>query len=425
MRLPKIHQYQGYIWARQNPRGMILDSMRTGKTFTAAMSVRGEGPGIIACPANAKFIWRDEWLLANPGTRVDVAKGRAYDFVPDADVYVINYDILPHNFDRIPYHAKYNWIITDEFHRLKNPEAKRTGAAQALIRNARIAHPLSGTPMPSRPIEWWPVLHALGVTEMDWLAFAYRYADAWPAPWAKNSFMGVDARGVSNLDELRTLLSPHFIRRTKEDVIPGYQPPEVRLISFDRPVDKRESAFTMDALQKFDNPLLSLEGLAEVLEQTALNRLPDCVDFIEDRLEEEAKVIVFYWNKSVGAALELALQQYGTVKVDGSVTQNQREHARLAFNQPGGPRVFLGNIISASEALDLSIADVSIFVQWGWVPATLLQAIDRTESMRKVGVQSTAFLLTTENSIDHYQLTKILSKSEVINAVLSTGAQLR
>lgn len=394
--------------------------MRIGKTYTAAMSVRGEGPGVILCPASAKLIWRDEWLLAHPGSKVEIVKGRSHSFSNDADAYIINYDILPGHIPNIPKHARINsWVIADEFHRLKNPQAKRTGAAQALIRSSRIAHPLSGTPMLSRPIELWPVLHALGITQLGWLQFAYRYAAAWPAPWAANHFMGVDARGASNLDELRDLLAPHFIRRTKEEVIPGYQPPEIKLISFDRPVDNRELAFTKEALQQFENPLLSLEGLSEVLEQTALKRLPDCISFIEDRLEEEEKVIVFYWNKSIGEALEKALQYYGTVRVDGSVTANNREKARLTFNQPFGPRVFLGNILSASEALDLSIASVSIFIQWGWVPATLWQAIDRTESMSKINMRSTAFLLTTENSIDHYQLNRLILKTDVINAVLN------
>lgn len=419
MRLPKLHQYQGYIWLRENPRGMCLDEMRLGKSYSALMSVKGLGPGLILCPASARGVWRDEFLIINPGARIDIARGRSHAFRPDADAYIVGYDILADNFHNIPYHAKYNWVLPDEFHRLKNPEARRTGAAQAIIRHARIAHPLSGTPIPSRPIEWWPVLHALGVTDLSWLDFAYRYAAAWAAPWATNSYGGVDARGASNLDELRALIAPHVIRRTKEQVIPGYIPPEIKLITFDRPVDKQESMFSPELLRQYENPLISIEGLAEVMKLSALKKIPDCVEFIEDRLNEVNKIIVFFWNKDIGSMLQSALAIYPSVTVTGDTTPAQRDFARKEFQSNPAVRLFFGNILSAGEALDLSAADTSVFVQTTWVPKDLLQAMQRTESMAKIGRQSIAYILTTENSLDHYQLNAMFKKMNIIDQVLS------
>jgi SWI/SNF-related matrix-associated actin-dependent regulator 1 of chromatin subfamily A len=422
MKLLKPHQYAGQLWLRANRRGICADEMRLGKSFTAAWAVQGEGAGIVGCPASAKTIWRDEFLSVNPHLKIDIVKGRAHNFMSDADVYIANYDIIPDNFDRFPRHAKYNWTIADEFHRLKNPEARRTGAMQALIRYSRIAHPLSGTPMPSRPIEWWPVLHALGVTKYDWTQFALRYCAAWQAPWAKVSDVNpyaLDARGASNVEELSALLAPHVLRRKKTQVIEGYEPPEIRLFTFDRPIDARESAFSPEVLRQFENPLLSLEGLSEVVKQSALKKLPDCAEFIADRLNEEHKIIVFIYHHEVLELLQSMLTDYPFVSVTGKSSQKQRDDARRLFREDPQIRIFYGNILAAGEALDLSVADCSIFVQTTWVPKDLLQAIERTESMAKIGRRSSCYVLTTENSIDHYMVNTLFKKMNVIDAVLS------
>lgn len=425
MDFPKVmrpHQYAGELWLRANRKGICADSMRLGKSFTAAWAVQGEGAGIVGCPASAKTIWRDEFLSVNPNLKIDIVKGRSHSFQPDADVYIANYDIIPDNFERFPRHAKGNWTIADEFHRLKNPEARRTGAMQALIRNSRIAHPLSGTPMPSRPIEWWPILNALGVTKLDWTGFASRYCGAWPAPWGKASDINpyaLDARGATNLGELSSLLAPHVLRRTKTQVIDGYVAPEIRLFTFDRPKDARESDFTPEVLRQFENPLLSLEGLSEVVKQSALKRVPDCAEFIEDRLNEEPKIIVFVYHHEVLELLQSMLTEYPSVTVTGRTGANQRDEARRRFREEPEVRIFYGNILAAGEALDLSVADCSIFVQVTWVPKDLLQAIERTESMAKVGRRSSCYVLTTENSIDHYMVNTLFKKMNVINQVLS------
>jgi SWI/SNF-related matrix-associated actin-dependent regulator of chromatin subfamily A-like protein 1 len=419
LKLLKPHQYAGQLWLRAHRRGICADEMRLGKSFTAAWAVANEGAGIVGCPASAKTIWRDEFLSVNPDLKIDIVKGRSHSFMSDADVYIANYDIVPDNFGKFPAHAKGNWVIADEFHYLKNFEARRTGAMQALIRNSRIAHPLSGTPMPSRPVEWWPILNALGITTLEWPAFAVRYCAAWPAPWASDKPYGLDASGASNLEELSALLAPHVLRRTKRQVIKGYVAPEIRLFTFDRPKDSRESAFTPEVLRQFDNPLLSLEGLSEVVKQSALKRVPDCAEFIANRLNEEPKIIVFAYHHEVLELLQSMLTEFPSVTVTGRTPQGQRDIARKVFREDPAVRIFYGNILAAGDAWDGSVADCSIFVQVTWVPKDLQQAVERTESMAKTGRRSSCYVLTTENSIDHYMVNRLFEKMNVIQKVLS------
>ena len=124
---------------------------------------------------------------------------------------------------------------------------------------------LSGTPIPNRPIELWPILHGLGIYRGGWFDFAARYARLFSAPW------GMDASGASNLPELKALMLPHVLRRKKENIFKDYKEPQVSLITFDLPNDKREQSFDADALMANPNALLAFEGLAEIMREVGLD----------------------------------------------------------------------------------------------------------------------------------------------------------
>lgn len=51
--------------------------------------------------------------------------------------------------------ARFGVVICDESHQLKNKDAQRTQAVGRLVRGARVAMLLTGTPLLSRPIEAW------------------------------------------------------------------------------------------------------------------------------------------------------------------------------------------------------------------------------------------------------------------------------
>jgi len=418
VKLPQAHQYSGYQWLRDHPKGLCADDMRLGKTLTATLSVHDKGPGVIACPASAKLIWRDHFRELNPRVKINILYGRSAHIIEDADVYITNYDILGDNLVRIPKRARYNWFLPDEFHMLGNPMARRTGAAQHLARHSLICHPLSGTPMPNRPIEWWPMLNALDITSMNYPTFAKRYAAAWHAPWSKDKPYGLDVRGASNLAELHDLTAPHILRRMKSQIIEGYKSPEIALITFDRPVDSRESGFNREVLRQTENPLLSIEGLSEVLKESALRKLPDCIEFIENRLQEEQKIIVFSYHHEVIDALQLRLAAYPSVQVTGHNTTEQKYALAAHFRSDPDCRLFFGNIVSAGQSIDLSVADTIICVETTFVPWHFRQAIERTESVFKTGRAASVYVLTTENSIDHFLLERIFSKEHVISQVV-------
>ena len=111
-------------------------------------------------------------------------------------------------------------IICDESQCLKSRAALRTKAMLPLLKAARRAMLLSGTPALSRPVELFTQLHALDAKAFPaFKAFAHRYCDA------KQGRYGLDASGCSHLSELHTVLFASVaLRRLKRDVPPPPNP---------------------------------------------------------------------------------------------------------------------------------------------------------------------------------------------------------
>ena len=410
------HQIEGAEWLDDHPKAILADEMRLGKTRTTLLSLLKYGRLVIICPSSAKSVWRDEIHELDRSRVVDTVQGRSHEFRKDADVLIVNYDVLCDHLSarRFPRRWLGCALAVDECHRAKSMEAKRTRATQFFVENAARAVCLSGTPMPSRTAELYPVLSAVGAIRMDQTAFERRYSAAWKAPW------GWDARGASNLDELRDTLRPYLLRRTKQQVFGRYVPYESRIITFDREPDARESEFVLSALSARDNPLISISGLSEVVKESGLRKVPDAIEFIEDRIRESetGKVCVFFWHKEVGQALARGLSRHKPLFITGDSNHTFRASVRARFRLDEHA-IAGGNILAAGEAIDLSIADTSIFVETSWVSKDIRQAAERTESMAKLGQQSTAYFLTLENSLDHHMLRRVLEKETIIDHVVT------
>jgi SWI/SNF-related matrix-associated actin-dependent regulator 1 of chromatin subfamily A len=321
-------------------------------------------------------------------------------------VVIINYDLLQY-FNN----AGYQTLVLDECHRIKNPLAKRTASASLLMKQIDRVYALSGTPIPNRPVELWPILHGLGIYRGGWYDFAARYAKMWRAPW------GLDVSGSSNIPELKAMMKPHVLRRKKEDVFKDYQDPQVSLITFDLPNDKREQEFDADALVANPNALLAFEGLAEIMKEAGMRKVDAAAEFIDDLLNAGEPVVVFAHHKDVVAALQSELKTHKPVIVVGDTPRAQRDKAIADF-QAGQVKCFIGNIASCSEGVDLSAADTIVFVECTWSTSALEQASSRVENITKNGLRPMIYILTIRASLDHNVLSKILQKQNIINQII-------
>ena len=410
------HQEQSRDFLLTRKRAILADAPRVGKTIPTAAAAIEHLPALVVCPAVVKPGWVKAFAaLGHSATEV---QGRtAAKAVQATGIVVINYDLLP---DML---ALKGWatVVLDESHRLKTPTAKRTKAALKLMKNTPRVYALSGTPIPNRPIELWPLLHGLGIYKRSWLEFAHRYCKAWIPPWG-----GLDVSGASNLPELKARLKPHVLRRKREDVFTGYQKPVVSLVELDLPNDKREKAFDANAIAEAvacnPNAVLAIEGLSEIMREGGERKAPHAADFIRARIEQEPTepLVVFAWHKSVVAMLSEALTQdppISHVCVTGATSASAKQQAIADF-QAGKVQVILGNISSISEGVDLSRANTVIFAESTWQTSALEQASARVENLTKAGQAPLIYLLTIRSSLDSIVLSKVLKKSGIIEQII-------
>jgi SWI/SNF-related matrix-associated actin-dependent regulator 1 of chromatin subfamily A len=325
-----------------------------------------------------------------------------------AGVTIVNYDIL----SSVTAITGIKTVVFDEFHRLGNPKAIRTKAAMLMMKKVPRIYALSGTPMKNRPAELWPILHGLGIYRGGWFDFVYRYCKAWNPPWG-----GLDVSGASNIPELKALVKPHMLRRKKEDIFMDYKQPQVSLVTFDLPIDKREQQFDADALVANPNALMAFEGLAEIMREAGMRKIKAASEFISDLLQSGEPVVVFAHHKDVVKGLVEELKDHKPVVVVGDTPATKRTENIAAF-QSGQTKVIVGNIAAMSEGVDLSAADIIVFVECTWSTSALEQASSRVENINKSGVKPVIYLLTIRASLDHNVLAKVLKKQNIVNQII-------
>jgi SWI/SNF-related matrix-associated actin-dependent regulator of chromatin subfamily A-like protein 1 len=403
------HQELAVDFLLTRKRCILADQPRLGKTFPTVMASAQHLPVLVVCPAIVKTVWQTAFKKC-AGLDSTVVTGRAGAMkLPKIDVVIINYDLI--QYVPVEEFERFKTLVLDESHRIKNPEAKRTKAALWAMEKIPRVYALSGTPIPNRPIELWPLLKGLGIYRGGYYDFAARYAKMWNAPW------GLDVSRASNLPELKALMKPNVLRRKKEDVFKDYKQPQVSLITFDLPVDKREKNFDADALVENPNAIMAIEGLSEIMLEAGLQKIKPAAEFIEDKLAEGEPLIVFVHHKEVARLLAEELKKYKPRTITGETSDKNRTLAISAF-QEGETNLIIGNIAAMSEGIDLSRADTVIFVEATWQTSALEQATSRMENVVKSGFTPLVYLLTIKASLDHNVLGKVLRKLSIIDQII-------
>lgn len=402
------HQQISHDFMLKNQRVIIADEPRVGKTLPTALAAIKNLPALIVCPAIVKNVWKEALEKVGYEGEITVIKGKKMaENLGGTGIFIINYDLL----SSIKTIGKFETLVLDESHRIKSHTSLRTKTCMKLMSRIPRVYALSGTPIPNRPIELYPLLHGLGIYRGGYYDFAIRYARMWNAPW------GMDVSGASNLPELREMMKPYTLRRTKADVFQNYQEPIVSLVTFDLPVDKREKEFTADALIDHPNPMLAFEGLSEVMKEAGLRKVKPSAELIKDKLDNGEPVIVFAHHKDVVAELAELLKEFKPSVITGDVAQEKRAGLIKRF-QSGETSLFIGNLSACQEGIDLSVADTVVFVEATWQTSALQQASSRVENINKQGKAPLIYLLTIANSLDHTVLKKVLKKQNIINQII-------
>ena len=447
-------QKAGVAYALAKKRCFIADEMGLGKTVEALATIHAAQayPALIVCPASLKLNWKREaekWL---PGKSVSILNGKNGNGAFDAEIVIINYDVLKKNLESL--RAKnFKAVICDESHYLKNFKAQRTEAAKALCAKREYRLFLTGTPLLNRPQELLSQLGAMGrIEEMGgFWPFAKRYCQAFQSRW------GWDMSGAAHLDELNEKLrATCYVRRNKADVLKElpakqraivpveidnrseYQRAERELIAWlrdrasedkvflesikDLPDDEKKAAKANHADEaehkaRQAEQLVRIEALKQV---AARGKLTAVKEWVESFLETGEKLVLFAWHRAIVNAIA---EQFSCDSITGETPVEKRQAAVDKFQSDPNAKLIVLNVQAGGVGLTLTAASNVAFVELGWTPAVMDQATDRVHRMGQTN-SVTAWYLLAEQTIDEDISELIESKRQIVNAATEGEATI-
>ena len=388
-------------------RAFLGLEMGCGKTAMAiALMKHFGGRALVVCPSYLCKNWIRECSFWHPDLDVRIVKKT----VPDHSC-VISYD-LTHRREL----GRFNVVILDESHYIKNKSAKRTKALMRLARVTPHVFLLSGTPAPNRPVELWSQLATiLGVNRIGtYTSFTRRYCGA------KMSPLGfVDVSGATHRQELAWYMkSTCLIRRLKRDVLD--LPKKTRCtLEVDVKQGKMKKKFAR--WREINRLCMQQETHELIFERKALvSQL--FMDTAHAKVQVVQKIcadlpprtLVFYHHKVLGDAIQDALPE--CMRIDGSTPQDKRDQYVQDF-QDGRVDYCVLSILAAGTGVTLTRANNILFAELYFVPGNMLQAEDRAH---RIGLHSplTVTYVLANGSLDNHMFKNIKKKLSTIDRCL-------
>lgn len=420
--------------------GLLADEQGLGKTGQALAALHAARdiafPALIICPGSLKWNWAREvvkWL--GEGYNIRILNGRPtrsqFRCRSEKDIAIINYDILADfavaktkkvqaGWAQLLTSAGFQTVIFDECHKLKNPKAKRTKAILEMIKQIPNRIALSGTPIESRPIEFFTTLQIVAPKLFpNYWQFGVRYCGA------VADECGQRFSGASNIEELHEILIDNcMIRRLKADVLSELPkktrsviPVEINMKEYQK--YESEMIRVMQELKGDPRAQMNILTSIEVCKQAAVRgKMKQAINFIEDYLETGRKLVVFTAHTFVIDELQKKFRNIA-VRVDGKVIGEKRQFAVDAFQNDNSIRLFIGNIKAAGVGLTLTAAQDTLTLELGWTPGEHEQAEDRVHRIGQKADSVTAYYLIAKGTIEDYIMSVIDGKREVLEQVLN------
>jgi SWI/SNF-related matrix-associated actin-dependent regulator 1 of chromatin subfamily A len=384
-RPPLDHQKEAIQKLVENKKFILADDMGLGKTTSTIIAGLETGAKkiLIICPATLKINWKRE--IENYSDRpIFISEGKQ--FSTEDDFVIVNYDIMK-NFhdpkkkdDSLILMSKFDLIIIDEAHYIKNAQAQRTKLINDITKSVDRLWLLTGTPMTSRPIDYFNLLSLVdSPVSKNWMAYVIRYCAGFQFKVGPRKIWNV--QGASNLEELRDRTAGLTLRRLKENVLD--LPDKIITPVYLRLKSKVYEEVMGDYYNWYDkNPeeskslTVQFTKLTKVRQIIADEKISQTIEIAENIIEQDKKVIIFC---NFTDSLNKITEHFGkaAVKLDGSMSKHERQFSVDQFQENDKIKVFVGNIKAAGVGITLTSAEAVIFNDLSFLPSDHAQAEDR------------------------------------------------
>ena len=429
-RPPLSHQKEAIEKLVGSRRFILADDMGLGKTTSTIIAALETGAKkiLIICPASLKINWERE--IANYSDRpCYIAEGKK--FSTEADFVIVNYDILKNFHDpkdkenSLLVQSNFELVILDEAHMVSNAQAQRTKIINDFVKNIKRVWLLTGTPMTSRPINYYNLLNIIeSPVAQNWMAYAIRYCQGFQFRAGKRKVWNVT--GASNLEELRDRTSKQILRRLKEEVLD--LPDKIITPVYLRTSSKEYKDlmgeyydWLKNKTEESSSLTIQFSKLMKVRKVIANEKVKETIEFAQNIVDQGKKVIIF---TNFTDTLQLIHTHFGkeSVYLDGSCNKVQRQYAVDQFQENEKIKVFVGNLKAAGVGLTLTAAEVVIMNDLSFVPAEHAQAEDRAY---RYGQKNNVLVYYPifENTIEGVIYDILNKKKKIISTVMGDEVQ--
>ena len=430
-RPPMEHQKVAIEKLLANDKFILADDMGLGKT-TAAVIASMEcdvKKVLIVCPASLKINWERE-IKNYTDKKVLIVEGRKWGST--FDYYIINYDILKnyHTTEKsedsddykLLVNEKFDLAIVDEAHYVSNTTANRTRLLNDVLETIPRVWLLTGTPMTSRPINYFNLLKIVdSPLALNWQSYVRRYCKGYQFSVGNRKVWNTS--GASNLDELRERTKSYVLRRMKIDILDLPEkivtPVFVELTS--KMYDEELEEFTRISNDKKDNETISvtLNRLMKIRQLIAYEKVPYTCEIIDKCLDQGKKVIVF---TNFTMSLDMLHEKYkkNSVILNGSMSKEKKQESVDRFQNEDKVKIFISNIVAGGVGITLTAGEVVVMNDLSFVPAHHSQAEDRAY---RYGQKNSVLVYypVFENTVEKIIYNILQKKKGVIDQVMGDG----
>ena len=390
-----LRRYQewGVKYILHQERVLLGDEMGLGKTVQAIatmVSLKNVGAThfVVVCPASVITNWCREITKHSRLCAIKVygsyKESALQSWMQTGGVAVTTYETTA-SF-KLDKNFKFDLLIVDEAHYIKNPDANRSKNTRILCEHAKRLLFMTGTALENRVEEMISLISILQpkvAQQVQDLAF------------------------MSTAPQFRNKIAPVYYRRKREDVLTEL-PELIENEDWCSMTSEEEQIYEDAILEKHYTEARRVSWNIDDLENSSkANRLRE---IIEEAELEDRKVIVFSFFLDTIRKLSLFLGDRCLNPINGSVSPQRRQEIIDEFDKSPAGTVLLSQIQSGGTGLNIQSASVVVICEPQFKPSIENQAISRAYRMgqaRNVIVHR----LLCEDTIDE-KITDLLKQKQ-------------
>ncbi|KAK7506355.1 hypothetical protein BaRGS_00002467, partial [Batillaria attramentaria] len=459
----KLYKYQKtgvrWLWELhcQQAGGIIGDEMGLGKTiqmiaFLAALKTSklrckgfpyiGLGPVVVVCPTTVMHQWVKEFhtwwpefrvaILHSSGSYTGSEMQLVRSIVKSCGVIVTSYSTLVIQQDIM---LPYNWhyIVLDEGHKVRNPDAQITLCCKQFRTPHRII--LSGSPIQNNLKELWSLFDFVFPGKLGTLP---DFMAHFSVPIVHGGYANATQVQVETAYKcacvLRDTINPYLLRRMKADVKVSLDlPNKSEQVLFCRLTDEQREVYE-EYLQSRECQAILAGKFQDISGQAELHygfwRRSGKLIVVEALLklwhQQGQRVLLFTQSRAMLDIIESFVQdrQYTYLRMDGATSISSRQPLVTQFNKDPSIFVFLLTTRVGGLGVNLTGANRVLIYDPDWNPSTDIQARERAWRIGQKR-QVTVYRLLTSGTIEEKIYHRQIFKQFLTNRVLKDPRQRR